>query len=298
MPPHVLVLSLGRNARSGKDSLVSRRAPLLLVVLTAALLPAGELRAQARPWQVEAGTGAEHFTGDGPTWRQTDIALRSRFAPRSVAELNARRTSRAGLDDHEIGVGLALPLDAQWSLAMGAALSPTHRALAERSGNFNVSRGFAGGWVLGTGLSRSLYDARATGGGSTGSTTLRLNGERYVGAWRFALGLNRSRLDGGTTDNGWVVQADHYVGERGRIGLVYARGRELENLPPSGVLSIKVETVALIGVWPIASGWALAGALGSTRNSDGVRRTGPNAGDPVGSSTRRNALRLGVQHDF
>lgn len=293
----MLVRSLGRNARSEKDSRVTRRAPLL-VVLTAALLPAEELRAQARPWQVEAGTGAEHFTGDGPTWRQTDFALRSRFAPRSVAELNARRTSRAGLDDNEVGAGLALPLGAQWSLAVGAAFSPTHRALAESSGNVGLSRSVAGGWVFGAGLSRSLYDARASGGGTTGSTTLRLTGERYVGAWRFALGLNRSRLDGGTTDDGWVVQTDRYVGERGRIGLIYASGRELENLPPSGVLSIKVETVALVGVWPIARDWALTGALGSTRNSDGVRRTGPNAGDPVGSSTRRNALRLGVQHDF
>jgi YaiO family outer membrane protein len=270
----------------------------LLVALAATLPAARELRAQPSAWQVEAGVGAEHFTGSGPTWRQTDLALRSRFAPRSVAELNARRTHRAGLDDNEIGVGLALPLDAHWSLAAAAAVSPTHRALAQTSGSLALSRTLGGGWVLGAGLSRSLYDTRESGGGTTGSSTLRLNAERYAGAWRFALGLNRSRLDGGTTDNGWVAQTDRYIGERGRIGLIYARGRELESLPPNGVLSIRVETVALVGVWPISSGWALTGALGSTRNSDGVQRIGPDAGNPVGSSTRRNALRLGVQHDF
>lgn len=270
-----------------------RVAPWLLAAL---LLPPVAAAQDGAGWQLELGHGVERYEDDAAaTWLQTDLALRSRFAPRAVAELNARRTRRYGRDDQELGLGLAMPLDARWSITASASASPTHRVLAKSSGALGLARSFDGGWVVGAGLARSRYDSD---GGSSGNTTLRLNGERYVGAWRFALGANRSRLDGGETEHGWVAGVDRYLGERGRVGLIVARGRELENLPPNGIVSTRVETVALVGVWPLARDWALTGALGSTRNRDGVRRTGPDAGEPVGVSTRRLAARLGVQHDF
>lgn len=272
-------------------------------LLRAFLLPVAWLLCPAawaqdpRPWQVEAGVGAERFSSTAPSWRQEDLALRWRFAPRALAEINARHTRRNGRDDHEIGAALALPLDERWAVNASATASPSHRVLARQSGTLGLARNLDGGWVLGASLGRSLFGGN--GGSTTGSSILRLNGERYVGAWRLALGLARSRLDGGQTENGWVAQIDHYVGERGRLGFVVARGRELENVPElDGVLSTQVDTLALVAAWPLAADWTLNGALTSADNRDGLLRSGPRAGQAVGSGYRRNGIRIGVQHDF
>jgi YaiO family outer membrane protein len=268
------------------------------LVFGAGLLAAAGAAAQtAAPWQVEVGAGIDHADNDSADWHQLDLALRSRFAPRSVAELIARRTRRYGLDDSEIGFGLALPLGERWSISASGQASPEHRVLARLAGRVDLARSFDGGWVLGAGVARSLFDGAGSEPG--GSSTLRLQGERYVGNWRFAAGLSRTRIDDGGSEGGWLLQADRYFGDVGRLGVVAARGREPENLPEvGGVVSTRVTTLGLVGAWPLGGAWALTGALVRTRNSDGVVRSGPRAGDAVGSSYRRDGVRLGLRYDF
>lgn len=271
------------------------RAALLLAVGLGAA--AGAAAQAVAPWQVEVGAGTEHADNGSDDWHQLDLALRSRFAPRSVAEVTARRTRRYGYDDSEIGFGLALPIGERWSIAAQAQASPEHRVLARLAGRVDVARSFDGGWVLGGGVARSLFDG--TGSDPSGSSTLRVLGERYVGSWRLAAGLSRTRIDGGGSEGGWLLQADHYVGEAGRLGVVAARGREPENLPEvGGVVSTRVTTIGLVGTWPLGPAWSLTGALVRTRHSDGVVRSGPRAGDPVGASYRRDGVRLGLRYDF
>lgn len=272
------------------------RGRVVYCAAAAALLAATAAAADERPWQVEAGAGAEYLTSNGQQWTQEDLALRSRFAPRSIVEINARHTRRYAQNDDELGAGIALPLGGDWLLAAAAATSPTHRVLAKASGSMDLGYRLAGGWVLSGGLARSLYEGDS---GASGSSTLRVNGERYMGAWRLALGLSHSRLDGGSAENGGRIQVDHYFSERGRVGIVAGTGRELENEPAlQGVVSTRVSSVALLGVSPLSPDWALTWALGSTRNSDSMVRTGPSAGRPVGVAYRRNAVHIGVQHDF
>ena len=273
------------------------RAALLL---GAGLLAAAGAAAQTTaPWQVEVGAGIEHADNGSADWHQLDLALRSRFAPRSVAEISARRVRRYGFDDSEIGLGLALPLGERWSVSASAQASPEHRVLARLAGRVDVARSFDGGWVLGGGVARSLFDG--AGSDPSGSSTLRLLGERYVGNWRFAAGLSRTRIDGGGggAEGGWLLQADRYFGDVGRLGVVAARGREPENLPEvGGVVSTRVTTLGLVGTWPLGGAWALTGALVRTLSSDGEVRSGPRTGDAVGSSYRRDGVRLGLRYDF
>lgn len=278
-----------------------RRATACLVALTtwlAAFAPAAHAQ-EARPWQAELGAGVERFSNQLDDWQQLDFALRHRFAPRTLAEGTLRQTRRRGFDDSELGGGFSLPLDADWTLAGAASASPTHRVLAKAGGRIDLSRALADGWVLGAGLGRSLYEGEGASG-TSGSSIARLNVERYVAGWRFAAGILRSRLDGGQNDNGGLLQVDRYFAdERGRLGLIVARGRELENDPSlGGVLSTRVETLALVGAWPLDPDWTLLGALSSTRQSDAQVRTGPRAGQGVGQAYRRNGIRLGVQRDF
>lgn len=270
-------------------------------VALALLLACGAAAGQApeRRWQVEAGLGAERYDDDAAaSWRERDLALRYRYAPRTLAELTLRDTRRYGYDDSEIGLGLALPLATDWSLVARATASPRHRVLARHSGAAELSYGgFGGGWVIGAGLGRSLYDG-AGDGGKSGTSTLRMNLERYVAEWRFAGGVSRSRLDGGEHDNGWRAQVDRYFGERGRLGVIVSQGRELENLPPNGAVSTRVRAMALVAAWPIDPDWTLTGALGHTRNSDSERRGGLLDGQAVGRPSQRSAVRVGVQREF
>ena len=278
-----------------------RRATACLIALTAcfaACAPAAFAQ-EARPWQAELGAGVERFSNQLDDWQQLDFALRHRFAPRTLAEGTLRQTRRRGFDDSELGGGVSLPLDADWTLSGAASVSPTHRVLAKAAGRIDLSRALADGWVVGGGLGRSLDEGEGASG-TTGSSIARLSVERYVGSWRFAAGILRSRLDGGENDNGGLLQLDHYFAdERGRIGLILARGRELENDPSlGGVLSTRVDTVAVVGAWPLDADWTLLGSLSTTRQSDAEVRTGPRAGQGVGQAYRRNGIRLGVQRDF
>jgi YaiO family outer membrane protein len=245
-------------------------------------------------WQVEAGAGGDHLSNDAPNWSQFDLALRHRFAPRSLAELNLRRTRRSGLTDEELGGVVALPLGTEWSASLAAAASPSHNVLARYGGRLDVGRSFDGGWVASAVLGRRLFEA-------DGNTLVGIGVERYVGVWRFAAQFGQTRLDGGAGSAGNTrLQVDHsFDAERGRVGLILAQGRELEGIPATptsaaDVIDQHVASVALVGVWPLAPAWALAWDLSHVRYDDLRRRSGVPAGAPY----ERSGVRLGVRHDF
>ena len=271
------------------------RALAALGLVTAALAAPAQ---EQRPWQVEAGAGVESFSNDLADWYQLDLAVRHRDASRMLLEGTLRETRRRGLTDSEVGGGFALPVGG-WTLSGALATSPTHRVLAKAAGRMDLARALDGGWVLSAGAGRSVFEGEGSSGGS-GSSVTRLGVERYVGSLRFAAGYVRTRLDGGESDNGGVLAIDHYLaGERGRVGLVLASGRELENDPSlGGVLSTRVETFALVMAWPINADWTLLGNLTDSRQSDARVRSGPRTGDAVGSKYHRTGLRLGVRRDF
>jgi YaiO family outer membrane protein len=269
--------------------------PAMLAVV-AALLAAAQLapaRAETPAWQVELGAGTERLSNGSPDWRQVDFTLRRRHAAGGAGELGLRRVERYGRSDGELSAGAAWPIAPDWSLALRAAASDG-RFLARLGGQADLSRRLDGGWVLGAGVGRSLYDPE--GGVASGTSSLRATVERYVGAWRFAAGASRARLDGGESASALRLQIDHYVTDSARVGLLVARGDELE-YDTLGVLASRVEAVALVGRWALVPGWALAGELSRTTVRDTVRRGGP----PGGSSAvgyRRSGGRLALQRDF
>ena len=265
-------------------------------VVVASLLLAGTAVAAATdptPWQIEAGVGADRLSSGAPGWSQFDLSLRRQYGPRSVAELSLRRTRRSGLGDEEIGAAVGLALDSHWSATLGASASPSHRVLARGSGRVELARALEGGWVASASFGRRLY--REAGNSQWG-----LGVERYVGAWRLAAALGQTRLDGGGTAANARLQLDRYfAAERGRVGLILARGRELEGLPatalaPADAIDQRVTTLALTGVWPLAPAWALTGEASRVRHDDVQRRSGAVAGAPY----HRSGVRLGVRHDF
>jgi len=220
-----------------------------------------------------------------------------------------RRADRYQAEDTEFGFIGVLPMN-DWTTSATLTLSPTHEALPSWGVRFGAARELADGWVLGVEANRQLYDREDQVDTSipgtqrvVGSSGLALNLERYVGAWRFAAGIGRVRLDGGEAGGTGKFQVDHYYGEeRGRIGVVIAGGQEFENLPPtatrpSAIISSTTATVALVGVHPLGDAWALSWALSSTRNSDIETRYADGVIN-AGTSYHRNGVRLGLQRDF
>jgi YaiO family outer membrane protein len=231
-------------------------------------------------WQAEFGVGQERVRA-GADWRQIDLALRHTLAPRTMVELAARRTSRYDLADREFGLAGSLALGSVWTANAALTTSPTHEVLPRWSLATGAQRALADGWVLGG-------EARSTRYTDDRADALRVNVERYfggaeVGAWRAALSLGATRLQGARTAGAGRVQLDRYFGERGRLGLLLARGDEAER-DELGQLAVNdVRSVVLLGRWPLTDQVALTGEWGHHR---------------VGAVHRRSGGRLGVQLDF
>jgi YaiO family outer membrane protein len=247
---------------------------LWLAACTLLWLPA------AAQWQAEFGAGREAVRA-GADWRQLDLALRHTLAPRTTLELSARKTRRYGLDDREFGLAGSLALGSDWTANAAVTSSPSHEVLPRWSLAAGAQRALGSGWVLGG-------EARSTRYTDDRADALRLNVERYfggadVGAWRAALSLGATRLQGASTAGAGRIQLDRYFGERGRLGLLLARGDEAER-DELGQLAVNdVRSLVLLGRWPLTEQVALTGEWGHHR---------------VGAVHRRSGGRLGVQLDF
>jgi YaiO family outer membrane protein len=244
--------------------------------------------------QVEAGAGIEHLSNGSPDWRQIDVAVRRPFGA-ALAELAGRQAERYGATDHELAVGLSGAIDDNWS-GSGRATSAGNASFLPREGvALDLSRRLGLGWVADAGLTRNLYHPASAQ--PSGTTLARVGTQWYVGNWRVAGEVNRGRLDGGTTANGWRLETDRYFGDRGaRVGLIVAGGRELE-VDTAGVISTRVDSIVLLARWPVARRWSVSLAGGRTRISD-IQRLGPVGAQSMPGGYHRDGVRLGVQLDF
>jgi YaiO family outer membrane protein len=263
----------------------------LLAACSLAVAAAGSAAQPA--WQVEVGSSVEQLSNDSPDWRQSEIAVRRRDEGR-MGELSARDVERYGRRDTELAASVAWPMAPAWSIALRANVAPGADFLPRLGGGAELTRRLGDGWVAGAGLGRNRYDGADTA--PTGTTTLRLGLERYVGAWRLAGGVARARLDGGAAESGWRAQVDHFFGDEARVGVVFSGGRELESAP-DGVVSTRVDSVVLMARWPLAAGWLLGGELSRTRVSD-IERQRDGVSESLPGGYRRTGVRLGVQRAF
>lgn len=169
--------------------------------------------------------------------------------------------------------------------------------LPRQAARVELARSFDGGWVASAMLARRRFEVGTAGGGAS---QIGIGVERYGGAWRGAMHLGSTRLDGGGSAPNVRLQIDRsFADERGRVGVIVARGRELEGLPatllaPSDVVEQRVDTLAIVGAVPLSHRWAMTGEVSHARNSDLRRRSSL----PAGSPYQRSGARLGVRFDF
>lgn len=265
-----------------------------LPVFAGCLLAAWALGASAQGrWQVEAGAGVQTLDNGSPDWREAELALRRRDGDQRF-ELQLRDARRYGLHDREITLAGGLALSPDWNLGLRASVAPGADFLPRQAGSVELGVRLGGGWIGAAALGRNRYDGAETP--PSGTSSLRLGLERYTGPWRWAGAVTRIRSDGGATAHGAQLQLDHFFGDEARLGVLVAGGRELESAP-DGLLSTRVNTVVLLGRWPLGGGWQLAGELSHTRVSDLERRIG-GVDQPLPGGYRRDGVRLGVRREF
>ena len=194
------------------------------------------------------------------------------FAPRRTLYGVLRETERFALRDTEIAAGLYHALGADWTGQVEASHSSQHKVLPELSLLGQLAWAAGNGWVASGGLRYSEYtDTR---------TRLLIGGvERYFDRYRAFYTLYNGKPEGAGSATAHRVGIDYYYyGERSRIGAAVTWGREVENIPPAGVVTSEVRALALLGRHWLNPAWAVTWEIGTHEQGDLYRRTGGRLG--------------------
>jgi len=226
--------------------------------------------------EFEAGHGRERLTDGRSPWTDTNLALEVKTAARQTFTGRWRETERFGLGDREGALGMYLPFGVGWSATFEYTGSPTHQVLPRYSLFAQVEKQLSGGWGIHAGLRHSEY--------TLNHADLRLlTIERYVGNERLAYTFYSGKPEGGGWSPSHRLQWSHFFNDRDFAGISAARGREVENIVPGGLLASDVRNLTLFGRWWIARHWALSGEA---------------IAHEQGSLYRRHGFRLGLRHQF
>ncbi|ABC83285.1 YaiO family outer membrane beta-barrel protein [Anaeromyxobacter dehalogenans] len=224
---------------------------------------------------VELSQGAEALSGDRPAWRTSalDLAWTGDRDRALAAGGSLREASRFRQDDVE-GALWAQAAVAGVVLGVEGSASPTWEFLPRWSAGARAERGLGAGWIASLGGRLLRYDGEL-GASTVALATLGL--ERYFGRWRAAASGTAAGLHGAWSGSGRLA-LDLYYGERARVGVSVAAGRELESLGAGEVLRTDVLGAAVTGVHPFSARWALTWDLTAQRQGELYTRVGGRLG--------------------
>lgn len=233
-------------------------APCMLAVASAAL--AQEPR--PHPWELRVDAGRDSLTRGLADWTEFAAQLSWRPGTRESVLGGYRETERFGQRDREAFAGAHVPVPGAATLVhLEVAASSTHRVLPRRVYLGEVVQPLGQGWVVSAGGKASRYaasDVRAAW----------VNVEKYLGDYRFAYHGQVSGPRGAGWSPAHRVSGSWYRGELTFVTLLAARGREVENLFPAGLLQADTRAASLSAGVEVARGWGLVLELGWTRQGD------------------------------
>lgn len=249
-----------------------RRAAVLLALGLPAAAPAQEpLRLQ-----MEYSVQRERLTGARAPWDERLLQLDARAASGFAGGFRLRETERFSLGDSETAAWVNAPLGAGWSVLVDGSWSPTHAVLAKHAWLAQVDKRLDGGWGLQAGLRRSRFNLA--------QADLRiLTLDRYAGPHRFAYTFYSGKPEGGGSAPAHRLQWTYSWNDRDAFGVSAARGREVENIAPAGLLTSDVRNLTLFGRYWLHPSWALTAEASSQQQ---------------GSLYRRDGFRIGLRHQF
>lgn len=220
----------------------------------AALLACAAFAAQGQeraPWEVRLEGAHESLDHPYDSWREAAAQVAWRPAPEQAFIAGARATERYGLRDNEAIAAAYLPLAPKGpTLHLEATGSSTHHVLPRSTFLAEAGLPFGQGWVALGGLKASRY---STSDVRTATATL----EKYRGDWRFAYTIYLAKPDGGAWSPTHRLAATWYRSELTQAGISASRGREVENVPPQGLITSEVRNVTLTAGFEVAPRWGL-----------------------------------------
>lgn len=246
-----------------------RRAALACLLFASLPCAAGD---RPDPWEVRAEVERDSLDHGLAPWREALLQLAWRPHTGLAGLGGARETDRFGERDREGFAGAYLPLgDAPTTLHVEGSASATHHVLARSAILAEISHSLGGGWVPSVGAKLSRYDASDVRVVTAGL-------EKYAGDWRFAYAGSMSRTD----TSGWAaahrLTATWYRGELTYVTVAGARGREVENFFPAGLITSDVRAASIAGALEIAPRVGVSLELAETRQGDLYRRRGVRIG--------------------
>jgi YaiO family outer membrane protein len=245
-------------------------------------LAAAALLAAARAalaGEVEVAYGEDVLSGGRGAWRLAAVEATAAPAPRTSVTLGARGLERFGRRDAEaaLGVGLPAPWSARGAIGIEGTASATQRFVPAWSGGARLEQGLGAGLVASAGLRAARYGGDPADGGGARTTLASAGLERYLGRWRLA-GTGYLAGVGGAWSGSGRLAVDLFLGERDRVGVALAAGRELESLGGGRLLASDVAGAALTGRHGLSEAWAVAWEVGVQRQGELYTRAGARLG--------------------
>jgi len=240
-----------------------------LIAVVALVACAGTAAAQERrshPWDLRAEGAHESLDKGYDDWQEFMAHLAWRPDTRASLFGSYRTTERFDQRDREAAAGAYLPIASRGTVLHGeGSWSNTHHVLPRHAYLLELAQPLGQGWVLTGGGRQARYDT-----GDVQATWLQV--EKYVGNYRLAWHSQVSRVE----NSGWApahrLSASWFRDELTFATLTLARGREVENVPPDGLLQTDVRAASLSGSLEVAPRWALTGELAWAEQGDRYTR--------------------------
>lgn len=227
--------------------------------------------------EAEAGFSHEKLTNNNADWRSVYVEAAHSFVPRQTLYGALREVERFDLKDSQVEAAFYQPLSQRLTGHIEGNASPEHNVLPKGSLFGELALQLDAGWVASGGARKSEYTATSTRVITGGL-------ERYFGRYRAFYTINNGKPEDAGSATAHRIGLDYYYAEeRSRVGVSATWGREVENIPPTGVLTSDVRALNVYGRHWVSPAWALTWELGTHEQGSFYRRTGG---------------RLGLRHAF
>ncbi len=218
-----------------------------------------------RSWTLLLGAGYEDLSDGLPSWDNQFTELHFEKDENSRYLVSVARNARYSEADFSLGLGAEYKWEPGWFAGLDLGFSDNPRYQPEIGFSAHVGKAIGDGWVADLRYRRKEYET-ATVGSFIGTI------EKYYGAYRFAYGLNWSRLHGTSNFMNHVFTANWYYSDAASIGVTLNDGNEAESLGNGQVLETDVRGITLNGRRAISKRVAIQWWLGLHEQGDYYRR--------------------------
>ena len=211
--------------------------------------------------------GYDRLSNNRSPWSTRSVKLSKVTPDKHFSHVQLDSVERFDLEDWQLGGSYAMPLAKSWSIYAAATYSPTHKVLANRMLDTNISKSFINGTTLHAGLSNARYN-------ETSSQQIHLSAEHYWSDFRVAYTYRHINVLNAGTGVNHNIQGNYYYSPVDMIGLSAATGKDVEfDGTPNPPIS-DVRTYSLYGYHMFKPRWSLIYSVFYHHQGDFYNRNG------------------------